>query len=198
MTVHLRTGTAEDAPAIFALIAANVAAGHLLPRTRDDIAAHASRFVVAACVEGDAVIGCAELASLSESVAEVRSLVVDDAARGRGTGLRLIDALSDRARAAGYVTLCAFTHRPSHFLRLGFSIVPHVWIPEKVARDCASCSQFRRCGQYAVVLPLRTGASVRWTEGVCQPARAAAPPRASVERLRLRPVAEHVPERVPA
>jgi hypothetical protein len=37
---------------------------------------------------------------------------------------------------------------------MGFSIVPHTWVPEKIARDCTTCSQFRRCGQHALVLPL--------------------------------------------
>ena len=54
-----------------------------------------------------------------------------------------------------------FTHQPSHFVRLGFSIVPHVWVPEKIAHDCVGCSQFRHCGQYAVSLQLRAGAGLR-------------------------------------
>ena len=78
--VTLQTGDEADAAAMHRLIAANLEAGHLLPRTIDEIVAHAPRFIVA---ERDgAVIGCAELAPLSETVAEVRSLVVD-AARAR-------------------------------------------------------------------------------------------------------------------
>ena len=57
----------------------------------------------------------------------------------------------------GYSTLCAFTHEPSHFVRLGFTIVPHIWVPEKIAHDCNGCALFRKCGQYAVRLPLRAG-----------------------------------------
>ena len=182
MSIHLRPGTAGDSGAIHALIAANVAAGHLLPRSLGDIEGHADRFVVA--VEKTRIIGCAELAPLSDRVAEVRSLVVDETWRGRGTGVSLVMALSDRARALGFVTLCAFTHQPSHFVRLGFSLVPHVWVPEKIAHDCVACSQFRHCGQYAVSLALRPSAAPRPSERSV-PARAVALPRASVERLRL-------------
>ena len=171
--------------AIHALITANLSAGHLLPRTFEDVEEHAHRFVVA--VSGDAVIGCGELAPLSAEVAEVRSLVVDEACRGQRTGVALVTALADRARELGYVTLCAFTHQPSHFVRLGFSIVPHQWVPEKIAHDCVTCSQFRHCGQYAVSLPLRAGAGLR-LEQTAPPARSVAPPRASVERLRLVPI----------
>jgi amino-acid N-acetyltransferase len=193
MSIQLRTGIAEDATAIHELITANVSAGHLLPRTFEDVESRAHRFVVAV---GDAVvIGCGELAPLSGDVAEVRSLVVDEANRGQRTGVALVTALADRARELGYVTLCAFTHQPSHFVRLGFSIVPHVWVPEKIAHDCVGCSQFRQCGQYAVSLQLRAGAGLR-LETTAPPQRAVAPPRTSVERLRLVPIADD--ERIPA
>ena len=54
----------------------------------------------------------------------------------------------------GFDKLCAFTHAPGYFMPMGFSIVPHLWIPEKIFTDCVKCPQFRRCGQYAMVLPL--------------------------------------------
>ena len=43
--------------------------------------------------------------------------------------------------ALGFSTLCAFTHQPSHFVKLGFTIVPHV-VPEKIAHDCTACPCF--------------------------------------------------------
>lgn len=196
MSIHLRTGTAADAGAIHGLIHANLAEGHLLPRSSDDIAEHAHRFIVAEA--GATVVGCAELAPLSDAVAEVRSLVVDVAHRGQRTGVALVTALADLARARGFVTLCAFTHAPSRFVRLGFSIVPHQWVPEKIAHDCVGCSLFRQCGQYAVSLPLRAGSGLRVTEGFSTAPRAVGPPRASVERLRLLPVASDEPEHVSA
>ena len=39
-------------------------------------------------------------------------------------------------------------------MRRGFSIVPHTWVPEKIAHDCIACPLFRNCGQYAIVLDL--------------------------------------------
>jgi len=180
--IQIRTGVAADAAAIHALITANLSSGHLLPRTFDDVESHAGRFVVA---ESDgAVIGCAELAPLSAHVGEVRSLAVAEASRGQRVGLTLVTTLADRARDMGYNTLCAFTHEPAHFIRLGFSIVPHQWVPEKIAHDCVGCSLFRHCGQYAVTLPLRAGIGLR-LDNTAPPSRAVAAPRSSVERLRL-------------
>jgi amino-acid N-acetyltransferase len=157
---EIRRATIADAPAIHALITANLAEGHLLPRTADDVSRRAARFLVVTV--RDAVVGCAELAPLSRAVAEVRSLVVDESCRGRGFGSRIVEALSGWAMQDGFSTLCAFTHHPSHFVRLGFSIVPHPWLPEKIATDCVGCPKFRQCSQYAMALPLR-GRSLRTT-----------------------------------
>jgi len=162
----LRAAVAADAPALHALIAAYLEEGRLLPRTLGELADHAPRFVVAA--QGDRIVACAELAPLSPAVAEVRSLVVAREARQTGLGYRLVDELGRRARREGFARLCAFAHDPRFFVRLGFSIVPHTWVPEKIAHDCHACPLFRNCGQYAVVLDVtralaKTGAATRAT-----------------------------------
>ena len=186
--VILRTASTADAPALHRLIADNLEAGHLLPRTIEDLEEHAHRFTVAD--DGGTVVGCAELAPLGATVAEVRSLVVHEGYRGRRIGSDLIHHLSAAANDRGFSTLCAFTHEPSHFVRLGFSIVPHMWVPEKIAHDCTSCPLFRRCGQYAVALTLRDGVSVRPLQpaAVIYAGRAAGPRKPNVERLQLRAV----------
>jgi amino-acid N-acetyltransferase len=68
----------------------------------------------------------------------------------------LVEELRVRARRESYDKLCAFTHAPAYFIQMGFSIVPHLWIPEKIFTDCVKCPLFRQCGQYAMVLPLDT------------------------------------------
>jgi amino-acid N-acetyltransferase len=152
----LRQATTEDARAIHSLIARHRGEGHLLPRQLGEVSEHAHRFVVA--VDEGEIVGCADLAPLSRTVAEVRSLAVSMPARSSGAGRRLVDALVVRAAQAGFERLCAFTHAPAYFVQqLGFSIVPHEWLPEKISMDCGACAQFRRCGQYAVMLSLNAG-----------------------------------------
>jgi amino-acid N-acetyltransferase len=163
--IALRAAVASDAPALHALIASHLEEGRLLPRTLEELAVHATRFVVAVetaksgvRLRGDAsagqerIVGCAELAPLSPTVAEVRSLVVSRDARRLGLGVQMVDELAARARRDGFDRLCAFAHEPAFFVRRGFSIVPHTWVPEKIAHDCNACPLFRNCGQYAVVL----------------------------------------------
>jgi amino-acid N-acetyltransferase len=160
ITEQVRPGTVADVPAIARLIATNLEVGHLLPRSHEDLLQHAHRFLIV--TQDEAIVGCAELAPLSRAVAEVRSLVIDESHRGRGLGSRLVEELKRAARQDGFSTLCAFTHQASVFIRLGFSIVPHPWLPEKLSTDCYACPKFRTCGQYAVALPLR-GGSLRRT-----------------------------------
>src|SRR5688500_16947251 len=126
--VTLRPANDSEAQSLHALISANLAEGHLLPRTLDELAVHAPRFVVAARVRR--IVGCAELAALSPQVAEVRSLAVDSRERGKGVGTMIVDELRRRARREGFEKLCAFTHAPGYFIQMGFSIVPHMWLIE--------------------------------------------------------------------
>jgi amino-acid N-acetyltransferase len=150
--VRIRPATDADAPTIHQLICEHLEEGRLLPRDLAEIAVHVERFVVA-CAD-DRVIACADLAPLSRGVGEVRSLVVSEDARSLGAGRRMVDELIRRASVSGFDKLCAFTHAPGYFVQMGFSIVPHAWLPEKIDTNCRTCPQFRRCGQYAVMLPL--------------------------------------------
>ncbi len=150
--VSIRPARRADAPAIERLVAANVGPGLLLPRSSADILRHVPRFLVA--TRGGGVIGCGELAPLSETMSEVRSLVVTAAERGGGIGTRLLATLVAGGRRQGAARVCAFTHNPRAFVAQGFSIVPHTWLPEKIMTDCQACEWFRRCAQYAMVIEL--------------------------------------------
>ena len=169
--ITLRSAEAVEAKKLHALIQANLEEGHLLPRTLTELTQHASRFVVA--VRGRRIIGCGELASLSARVAEVRSLAVDKNARGSRIGVTIVDELRRRARREGFEKLCAFTHAPGYFIHMGFSIVPHLWLTEKIFTDCVKCPHFRQCGQYAMVVPLDSAFDAERGYGV--PAPAASP-----------------------
>jgi amino-acid N-acetyltransferase len=170
--VTLRTAEPSDAKRVFALIQANMEEGRLLPRTLAELTVHANRFVVA--IKSRKIVACAELAPLSAQVAEVRSLAVDPAARGGRIGVMIVDELRRRARRAGFEKLCAFTHGPRYFIHMGFSIVPHMWLAEKVFTDCVKCPLFRTCGQYAMVVPLDSAFDAEHGYGL--PAAVSAPP----------------------
>ncbi len=150
--VGIRPAASRDAPRVYQLITENIETGHLLARPLGEVELHVPHFLVATI--GERVVGCGELAELSPKVAEVRSFVVASEHRGAGIGRRLLEALIAEAKAQRFPRLCAFTHEARPFVRAGFSIVPHTWVPEKITADCATCDLFRRCRQYAVVLDL--------------------------------------------
>ena len=156
-TAEIRAAGSADVAAISQLVTANIGLGHLLPRTPEEIGRHVSRFLVASL--NGTVLGCGELAPLSGRLSEVRSLVVTTGSRGAGIGTAVLAELVAGARRKGVPRLCAFTHVPHPFVAIGFSIVPHTWLPEKIMTDCQGCEWFRRCQQYAVVIELDWGQS---------------------------------------
>jgi amino-acid N-acetyltransferase len=164
-TPTLRPAVRADARRIHGLIQHHALEGRLLPRDLSEVAVHAERFVVAVDGRG-AIVACGELAPLSHSLAEIRSLVVSETRRGAGVGRSVVDELRRRARLDGYDDLCVFAHRPGYFAHMGFSIVPHTWLPEKISANCRTCALFRNCGQYAMVAhlePIRDTRAVEQT-----------------------------------
>ena len=154
--VAIRAAEADEASALFQLITDNLETGHLLPRPLGEVVLHIPRFHVAVGPTG--VVACAELARLGPRLAEVRSLVVRDDYRGHGLGTRLLAHVVEAARQQGYPRVCAFAHDPRAFIHLGFSIVPHPWVPDKISTDCHRCIWFRQCTQYALIFDLAPGA----------------------------------------
>lgn len=154
----IRQATPQDAEALWQLIHTHQREGHLLPRELSELRRHAERFMVAEDPAGPSspsnLVACGELAPLSDRVAEVRSLVVSPTVRRVGLASRMVGEIRAKASAAGFETLCAFTHDARFFVRQNFSIVPHTWLPEKIATDCVSCPLFKTCGQHAMMLPL--------------------------------------------
>jgi len=158
----IRQAGENDAEALWSLIHTHQREGHLLPRELSELRRHSSRFLVAEIVgkEGKGegtpaeLVACAELAPLSDRVAEVRSMVVNKKVRRVGLASRMVSEIRQKAASSGFETLCAFTHDARFFVRQNFSIVPHTWLPAKIATDCVSCPLFRTCGQYAMMLPL--------------------------------------------
>jgi len=85
----------------------------------------------------------------------VRSLVVDDAYKGKGFGRVLVERLLDEARNIGLRRIMALTYVPEFFHKLGFRTVPKDTLPEKVWSVCVKCYKFNSCDEIAVLTELR-------------------------------------------
>ena len=139
--MRVRTATANDAHAIRRLIELNVADGTLLPRSAAFIAMHAPHFLVAE--DAGQVIGCVHLEEYSPSLAELRSLAVAPAWKGKGVGRALVQATVSFAIRRGYGTLFAVSNDEAFFRKFGFE-ARH--IPE-LDRERSEVSRYK--GVYA-------------------------------------------------
>jgi GNAT superfamily N-acetyltransferase len=87
--------------ALVARIVADYAGGHDEVREAAWIAEH-----------GGCRVGCVFCVAADEQTAQLRILLVDPAARGHGTGARLVDECLQFARQAGYKRIKLWTNHP--------------------------------------------------------------------------------------
>jgi amino-acid N-acetyltransferase len=150
--LNVRPATEADISAIVAIVAENARQGHLLPRSPENIRASLSTWLVAD-VEGR-VIGIGSLLVMSQTLAEVRSLVVLPEYRALGAGAAIVRGIVAEARRRGFPTVFALTRAVGFFERLGFRVTVKDRFPEKVWRDCVICPLQHACDETAVVLEL--------------------------------------------
>ena len=110
------------------------------------------REFVVAVDENDRVLGCGALRVYNESLAEIASLAVDEAAQGAGVGRKLVERLVEEARELGLTTVFALTLQESFFHRIGFSTVSREMFPLKVWADCRNCAKLHACDEIAVAM----------------------------------------------
>ena len=93
-------------------------------------------------------------------MAELRSLAVSDAHRGRQLGLRLIEAAKTEARSRGFGQLYSLVNREAVglFERAGFCRASRP--PAKLIIDCAVCPLLDHCVEIPVVANVSAASSV--------------------------------------
>jgi len=151
----IRPADTEDTDTILALFADEVRQGRMLPRSRENIAAHISDWLVAEAYSE--VIGCVSLVYFNQALCEVRSLAVHPAHRGHGVAVDLVQSALDLAREHHMRHVLALTRAPRVFERVGFQRDFVTNFPEKVWRDCAPCPFRQSCDEVALLYDLRGG-----------------------------------------
>jgi amino-acid N-acetyltransferase len=81
------------------------------------------------------VVGCGALHVMWEDLAEVRTVAVDPAARGRGVGHRIVTRLLETARALGIRRVFVLTFETSFFRSLGFVEIDGMPVPPPVYEE---------------------------------------------------------------
>lgn len=144
----IRDAMASDVDRIFKLMEVHMASGVLLPRSKDEIYDNLMKFSV---VEVNGTVqGCAALEIFSETLCEIRSLVVASESTHQGLGGILVEALIEKAKTLGLSRVMALTYVPGFFQNAGFHVVPKSIFPEKVWGVCIKCHKFTDCDEIAV------------------------------------------------
>lgn len=151
--MRTRRARAEDVEAIARLIEHYVAEGLLLARSREEIRGGLDHFLV--LLDGGRIAGCVALETYGPDLAEIRSIAIDPAARGRAHGARLLRAAMREARRRGYSRVFAVTQAEQFFLHQGFEPMDRRSLGEKVARDCLRCPRAAHCNLVGVIRTLK-------------------------------------------
>lgn len=148
----IRKPTLQDVDKILALLTPRALAGTVLFRSREDIESHL-RDIFVFETEGR-VLGTASLVHISAGLVEVRSLVVNSDFGRKGIGTALIQACIDEALELGYQRIFALTYVVPLFSRLGFNVINRQRLPDKIWKDCQTCSKQEHCDETAVIRDL--------------------------------------------
>lgn len=154
--VEIRKASLADIPALLELINAYAVQAIMLPRTEFEMAENIRDFLVA--LDGGHLLGCGALHFYTATSGEVRSLAVSPAAKGKGIGRTLVEALEDEARAQDLHSIFAFTYVAGFFAKLGFEEVDRGELPLKAWKDCLRCPKFQACDETAVLKRLKADA----------------------------------------
>ena len=149
----MRAAAITDVPQIHELLDNYARMGNVLPRPFNELYRHLRDFFV---VEIDGrIAACAALEIFTESLGEVRSLVVAQEYLKHGFGKLLVERILEEARTIGLKRIMALTYVPGFFHKLGFKTVNKNTLPEKVWGICVKCYKFNNCDEEAVVKELK-------------------------------------------
>lgn len=131
----VRPARVKDVPAIDGLVAPLVAERILLGKDRAVFYGAVQEFRVAE--DDGSVIGCGALHVMWDDLAEVRTLAVHPAHRGRGVGHALLDRLEEDAAGLGVDKLFCLTFEVPFFAAHGYAPVGEGIVGPEVVAELA-------------------------------------------------------------
>ncbi|MCX5857660.1 MAG: N-acetyltransferase [Deltaproteobacteria bacterium] len=151
----LRKARVGDVKTIHRMINISAGKGEVLPRSLMDIYGSLRDFFVHTDEESDVIAGVCAMNIIWENLAEVRSLYVEDAYRGRGIGRNLVEACISEGITLQLYRIFTLTYRKEFFAHLGFKEVERSSLSEKIYSDCFRCSKYPDyCDEVAMVIDL--------------------------------------------
>jgi amino-acid N-acetyltransferase len=128
--VEIRRATTRDVKKIRKLVDAYTADRRLLSKATVTLYESVQEFWVAE--ENQKIIGCGALHVMWEDLAEIRTVAVDPASRGRKIGHQLVSHLIEQARALGVARVFCLTFETRFFGSFGFTEIDGAPVPHAV------------------------------------------------------------------
>lgn len=149
--IALEKAKLSDIPQMQSLVVGEVKNGVILNRSEDEVATNIRSYVLAK--DEEKIVGYAALHIHSRRLAEIRSLIVDDAYRGQKIGQAIVQFTLDEAKDLGVEEdVLVLTYTPLFFEKMGFKEINKELIPEhKIWADCIKCIHFPVCNEVALV-----------------------------------------------
>ncbi len=151
MMVSFIKPTVIDIQKMQQLVAQEVKNGNILDRSASEMATTIRSYIVA--YDDDIIVGFVALHIHTDTLCEIRSLVVDSDFRTKGIGTELINRAITEAKLYGLKTVLVLTYQQKLFEKLGFKVIAKESIPEtKIWLDCIKCKHFPICDEIALTL----------------------------------------------
>ncbi len=151
MSIYYQKAKLNDIKSMQDLVLEEVKKGVILYRSDDEVANNIRSYTLAK--DDKKVIGYVALHIHSPTLAEVRSLIVDESYQGKGIGKELVKKTVVEARELGIDKLFTLTYKKEFFEKLGFREIPKESLPEhKIWADCIKCKHFPICDEIALII----------------------------------------------
>ena len=148
--IELRKAKLSDIKQMQSLVEDEVKKGVILKRSDDEIATNIRSYILA--FHDNLLVGYAALHIHSSDLAEIRSLIVDERARGLGIGKKIVEYCKREAKELGVKEILVLTYIADFFKKLGFKQIDKEKIPDhKIWLDCVKCIHFPVCNEISLV-----------------------------------------------
>lgn len=143
----------SDIASMQKLVESEVENGNILERNSNEMATTIRSYTAAR--QNNEVIGFVALHIHTDTLAEVRSLVVKESFRNKGIATTLINEVIQEGKELHLQRLLVLTYKKSFFESFGFTEILKESIPEtKIWADCIKCKHFPVCDEVSLVLDI--------------------------------------------
>lgn len=153
MDVSYHNAKLTDVKTMQELVLPEVKSGKILFRSDDEISTNIRSYTLAK-LDGK-LLGFVALHIHAPDLAEVRSLIVNESARGKGIGQELVKRTLVEGKELGVGKVFTLTYEQRFFEKLAFNEIPKESLPEhKIWADCIKCKHFPICDEIALIIAL--------------------------------------------